>query len=138
MSHFEKIANFYRTCGVWNFKMEYFFWEFEKSDRMLNFWGQHAAAFFKLSKRTRMIDVKTNYKNKYLFNMQCRLCDEKDEEESEIHLIKCNKIMQHYSSSTIDLLNAKYDHIFSQNIEEQVQITKIYNLIFKTRSRLLN
>ena len=90
------------------------------------------------SLRTRMIDVKTNYKNKYLFNMQCRLCDEKNEEESENHLINCNKIMQHYPGSTVDLLNAKYENIFSQNIEEQIQVTKIYNLIFKTRSRLLN
>ena len=51
------------------------------------------------SLRTRMADVKTNYKNKYLFNMQCRLCGEKDEEESEKHQIKCNKIIQHYSGS---------------------------------------
>ena len=70
--------------------------------------------------------------------MQCRLCDDKNEEESERHLIKCSKIIQHYSGSTVDLLNAKYEHIFSQNIEEQIEVSKVSNLILKTRSRLLN
>ena len=85
-----------------------------------------------------MADVKTNYKNKYSFNMHCRICDDKTEVESEKHLLKCSQIIQNYSHPTLDLLNAKYEDIFSENIEEQTKIAKTYDVIFKIRARLLN
>ena len=54
MSHFEKIANFYLTYGVKNFKMGHFLGQFEKTAaccrQKLHFLGQHAAAFLNLSK----------------------------------------------------------------------------------------
>ena len=44
--------------------------------------------------KTKCVDVKTNFKNKFKnSNMFCRLCKNTDEEESEIHLLKCNKII---------------------------------------------
>lgn len=41
--------------------------------------------------RSRMCDVKTNYKTKYSHNMRCRLCDQ--QEESELHLMMCDEII---------------------------------------------
>ena len=39
--------------------------------------------------KTKCVDVKTNFKNKFKnSNMFCRLCKNTDEEESEIHLLK--------------------------------------------------
>ena len=45
------------------------------------------------SLRTRSYDVKTNYKNKYKFNMQCRYCEVESKEESEVHLMNCSMIV---------------------------------------------
>ena len=87
------------------------------------------------SLRTRSVDVKTNYKSIYTFNMQCRLC-EKDE-DSERHYLKCDKISNKIDPS-IDLNQAKYENIFSSNIEEQINITRIFDQIFKIRSRELH
>ena len=88
------------------------------------------------SLRTRMIDVKTNYRNKYKYNMQCRLCEDKSEEESEKHLLKCSKIIQ--QCTNLDISNAKYEDIFSEDIDTQISITKIFTFVFKTRAKLLN
>ena len=68
--------------------------------------------------------------------MKCRLCDNPNEDESEIHLLNCIKIQENIESS-IDLPNAKYEQIYSDNLEDQVNITKIFDLVFKTRRRIL-
>ena len=88
------------------------------------------------SLRTRSTNVKTNYKNKYKFNMQCSLCEDENEEESEIHLLKCSKIEENISSN-INLATANYENIFGDNIEDQMAITKIFDLVFKTKDTLL-
>ena len=87
------------------------------------------------SLRTRSVDVKTNYKSIYTFNMQCRLC-EKDE-DSERHYLECEKILNKIDPS-IDLNTAKYENIFGSNIEEQINITRIFGQIFKIRSKDLH
>ena len=74
------------------------------------------------SLRTRSIDVKTNYRNKYQFDMHCRLCKSANEEESEIHLLRCEKITENIAHD-INLSTAKYENIFSENIKEQIEIT---------------
>ena len=61
--------------------------------------------------------------------MQCSVCNEKNNEESEIHLLHCTIIIENIN---IDLTNAKYENIFSDNLEEQTTITKIFNKVFKT------
>ena len=68
------------------------------------------------------------------FNRLCRLC--KKEEDSEKHYIECDYIKENIDQS-IDLTQAKYEHIFSSDIEDQIIITKIFDQIFKTRSKLL-
>ena len=90
------------------------------------------------SLRTRTVDVKTNYRNKYKFNMQCRLCDDKTTEESEKHLLKCVNILKNINPNThTDLSRVTYEDIFSEDIEVQIAITKIFSAIFKTRQKLL-
>ena len=67
--------------------------------------------------------------------MYCRICDNRTDEESEKHLLKCSEIIKNID---IDITNAKYESIFSENIEEQISITKIFDSIFKTRFRLID
>ena len=76
------------------------------------------------SLRTRMFNVKTNYRKKYEYNIYCSLCQDKSEEESEKHLLKCTKIIENLSDPA-EIENAKYSDIFSSNLGDQVKITKI-------------
>ena len=68
--------------------------------------------------------------------MQCRLCKDESDEESEKHLLKCVVILQNIDKH-LDLSSAGYDDIFSENIEAQISITKIFAAIFKVRNDLL-
>ena len=86
------------------------------------------------SLRTRSVDVKSNYKSKYKFNMQCRLCEKF--EDSEKHYLECEKILENIGSN-VDLTRAKYEDIFSSDLRDQISITKIYEQVFKTRTKLL-
>ena len=70
----------------------------------------------------------------YKFNLQCRLCEKY--EDSERHYLVCEKILNNIDPS-IELKTANYEQIFSSDIEEQVNITKIFYEIFKLRSKLL-
>ena len=40
--------------------------------------------------KTRTVNVKTNFRNSYS-NLTCRLCANPGEEESELHLMRCEK-----------------------------------------------
>ena len=86
------------------------------------------------SLRTRSIHVKTNYKTMYKFNMKCFLCE--NDEDSEKHLLKCPKILENIDNPT-EVQNACYENIYSQNLDDQIIVTKIYDKIFKTRNILL-
>ena len=89
------------------------------------------------SLRTRMFNVKTNYRKKYEYNMYCSLSQDTSEEESEEHLLKCTKIIQKLSDPT-EIENATYSDIFSKNLSDQVKITKIFAKIVKAQSLLQN
>ena len=85
------------------------------------------------SLRTRSIDVKRNYKKKFKFNMSCSLCKDDSQEETEMHLQKCSKII-----AKVNTAHAKYEDIFSEDIEKQIKITKIFGQVMKVRKILLN
>ena len=89
------------------------------------------------SLRTRSVHVKRNYKNKYKFNMTCSLCDDASQEETEIHLLKCKKITDQIKNN-FDIANATYEDIFSESIEAQLHITKMFNEVFKMKKVLLH
>ena len=69
--------------------------------------------------------------------MYCSLCQDTSEEESERHLLKCTKILQKLSNPT-EIENVSYSDIFSNNLGDQVKITKIFAKIVKARSLLQN
>ena len=68
--------------------------------------------------------------------MQCSICNDKNSEESEIHLLNCKKIIENIDTE-INLTNAKYENIFSDNLEEQIAITKIFDKVLRTKAMLL-
>ena len=67
--------------------------------------------------------------------MYCSLC-KNNEEESEQHLLKCSKILEIIDDRSIT--NAIYKDIFSNNLEDQVRITKIFAKVAKCRQTLQN
>ena len=68
--------------------------------------------------------------------MHCSLCEDKSVPESEMHLLKCPIIVADIGNE-IDLKNANYKDIFSNDIQKQVKITKIFDKVFKSRKILL-
>ena len=68
------------------------------------------------------------------FNIQCRLC--LNLEDSEKHYLTCDKILENIDPN-IDITRANYENIFSSNLSDQIDITIIFEQIFKTRSKLL-
>ena len=80
--------------------------------------------------RTRMIDIKCNFKNKHQDNL-CPNC--KSEEDSQPHLLTCPKLDQ---SGTVMIQNAKYEDLFSDNLLDQINICRILKAKFQTRKEL--
>ena len=116
-----------KTSNLGNFSLQ----EYLKSENLST---NEKKLLFSL--RTRSYDVKSNYKNKFKFNMQCRYCENESEVESEVHLINCSKISENIDPD-VDLADACYDNIFSEEIEDQVSITKVFNNIQRTRNILM-
>ena len=113
-----------KTKNLTNFKLQ----PYLTSDKLTT---REKKLLFSL--RTRSIDVKRNYKNKFKFNMSCSLCRDDSQEETETHLLECSKII-----TKINTKDVKYEDIFSENIDKQVKITKIFNQVMKTKKLILN
>lgn len=78
--------------------------------------------------RTRMVDVKSNFKMQYGQNLTCYFCLETD---TQSHLLLCKPI-----TNWIDMQSTEYDQIF-QDISKQEKIPKILKRILKQRNTLL-
>jgi hypothetical protein len=82
--------------------------------------------------RTRMLDVKANFKNKYRNNVKCANCDE---EETQAHLLFCSKLV---AGSSIVKEPPKYENVFSSNIEDILPVTRLMSQNFKLRNKLMS
>ena len=78
---------------------------------------------FKL--RTRMVDVRSNFKTQYGQNLACPFCKE---EETQSHLLNCKHI-----TVGIDVTQVKYSDTF-KDVNKQEAIAKIFTKILKQRS----
>ena len=76
--------------------------------------------------KTKCVDVKTNFKNKFSkSNMFCRLCKNTDDEESEIHLLKCNQIISDIQLKQ-QIMDISYSDVFGK-LQQQVKAIKVWN-----------
>ena len=78
--------------------------------------------------RTRMVEVKSNFKTKYGQNLSCNFCPE---EETQIHLLSCKELVK-----DLDMSNIEYDDIF-KDITRQEKAAKELNKILKERNNRL-
>ena len=84
--------------------------------------------------RNRLVDVKTNFHNKYINDMQCSSC--KVAEKSQIHLMECNVILS-YSHVEEAVKDISYKDKFSTNQATQRQVVSTWQKILKVRNTKL-
>ena len=82
------------------------------------------------SMRCRVNQLKCNYKTKYANNMSCSLCLS-DEQESELHLLRCEAIVSEPEIKD-DINLIEYTDIFS-DIRKQIRAVKVWKKIFRIR-----
>ena len=76
--------------------------------------------------RTRMVEVRTNYKNKYGDNLNCTLCQSQSEESQE-HLLVCPGLAEIPVNPSV-----KYQDIFG-NLDGQVEAVKHWTKLMSLR-----
>ena len=82
---------------------------------------------FKL--RSRLTPNKTNYRNRYENNLSCSLCKDPSTEESEIHLLSCDFLVNNPQVGP-DLNTIEYRDIF-KSLPQQIKAVKVWEKIFK-------
>ena len=89
-------------------------------------------AKFLFEARTRMVDVKTNFKNKYPKNeLKCPFkCDADD---TQMHLLECEKL----ETNTLVKEMPKYQDIFSTNTEKQNKVARMLEGRVQMRKKLM-
>ena len=79
--------------------------------------------------KTKTVNVKTNYSSGYKDNMQCRLCGKPGEDESEIHILTCQHIVNE-NGLRGQLDNLVYSDIFG-SLKKQIEAVKIWKKVLK-------
>ena len=70
---------------------------------------QEKQMLFKL--RTKMLRIKTNFKSIYREDLSCSLCEDKNSEENENHLLVCPILVNH-PNMTQEINKVSYNHVF--------------------------
>ena len=89
---------------------------------------EEAQIIFKM--RSRMTDVKVNFRNKNE-TLECDVC--KDEEETQKHVLECKEIMKNKNKI---LMQPEYEEIFQDNVKNQIEIAKIFIENMKIRKQI--
>ena len=87
---------------------------------------------FMFALRSRMVDVRANYREKYFLAI-CPSC--KLEEENQEHLLTCNNLQ---TTGTMTTATPEYDDLFSNNLIKQIKISRILRAQFKLRNKKNN
>ena len=93
--------------------------------------SRQAKLLFKL--RSRMVEVRNNYRGKYANNFFCPLCgDTTGEIDTQQHLLLCDKLGNGLNS---DVPN--YDFIFSFNLEKMKEVVVNFEKALNERNSLV-
>ena len=88
--------------------------------------------------RCRMIQVKINFKKTY-GEFNCPICIKNGEffEDSQEHLMSCKVILSD-SNVLSNNITVKYQHIFSNNVEQMIDAIKLLKIALQIRNQKLN
>ena len=107
--------------------------ELEKQNYMVSpiFTNEEVKQLFVL--RSRTTNCKENFKNKYKEDdLLCSLCQK--EKEDQPHLLRCETLRRHLESTELANNYVEYDHIYSQDINKQKEISSLYLKLFKIKN----
>ena len=104
-------------------------WEMQPYLKPNDIQTQEAKFIFQL--RTRMVDVRQNYGNRYSETI-CPNC--KAAPDDQPHLLECPLLAD---ISTVATSSTKYESLFSSDLEEVVNVSRILNTSFRKRNQLL-
>ena len=90
---------------------------------------EEAQEIFKM--RSRMSEVKTNFKGKYE-DFECKICDTK-EYETQQHILKCEVLNKMKARNNEP---PEYEELFSRNVEKQIIIAKYFMENIKIKKKL--
>ena len=82
--------------------------------------------------RTRMIDVKTNFRNMYSDTV-CPVCEKNEDEQK--HVLECEILLSNISDITTQ--KVEYEDIFRCDMSKQTNILKIFQNLWKKRKKLM-
>ena len=105
----------------------------EKQNYMSKFQTRETYLLFKL--RSRMINLKANFRNFYNDqDLSCDLC-QKGIEENQAHLLECDTLIKN-CKELYDDQSVEYEDIFEEQ-EKQLKATRLFQVVLETRERLL-
>ena len=88
------------------------------------------------SLRGRSIQCKGNFKSRYGDDISCTLCTT-GEADDQPHILKCEKILENFSTVELVKNKVKYDDIFGEP-PEQKQVTVMFRKLLEIRKELLD
>ena len=88
------------------------------------------------SLRGRSVQCKGNFKSPYGDDISCTLCTT-GEADDQPHILKCEKILENFSTVELVKNKVKYDDIFGEP-PEQKQVTVMFRKLLEIRKELLD
>ena len=82
--------------------------------------------------RSRMLDVRTNFKNKYN-DLLCPVCKEKP--DTQQHVLECSALLQ--NTNFITDSTVLYSDIFDSDVQKLKSVTQLFDNLWKKRNKLL-
>ena len=85
--------------------------------------------------RSRSVNVKTNFKNKFRDDLQCPLC--LSSEDNQPHLLECPELVNKLESNEVSKTKCKYEDIFKDH-EAQKAVTNLILQLLCIREKLVD
>ena len=82
--------------------------------------------------RSRMVEVKTNFRNKYS-DVLCPVCKLSD--DTQQHLFECSELLKNMNILISN--DIQYSHIFSENTDKQKAALRLFKSMWKEREKIL-
>ena len=110
-----------------------FFWNKEKLETQkylydVRFSKQEIQLIFAL--RSKMINVKRNFRNLFNNNLECQTCDDKTAIEDKTHLLNCENL------KTDESVLINFDDVYG-SVDDQLKAVRIFKTILRRRESIL-
>lgn len=84
--------------------------------------------------RSRMVDVKINFRNKYADTL-CPVCKTVGVEDSQEHVMECVQLLN--NKNILANREIKYSHIFDSDVRKQIAATRMFYCLWNERKKIL-